>query len=147
MLCYHCLAKEREEAAVAICHRCGAAVCNDHVREWRHPRVPVGLYGPVPAPRELICEFCRDVLADTAPISVRRRSAQVQADSAPLPDTSTAVQYAETFLALQRSTLRKTPPRREHVVQQWLARYLPPLRRFLISTTPRTSELPEGAER
>lgn len=153
MLCYHCLADEREETAVAICRRCGAAACGAHVRELRHPRVPIGLYGPVSSPRELVCLVCLDALAGAVPVPERRRcGALARIEPAPLPDTSAAIQYAETFLAAQRSTrsastTRVTRRSRRFVVQQWLARHVPLLLILLGIPVPAQQCSPDIADR
>jgi hypothetical protein len=59
--CYLC--ESEDGPAVAVCHRCGAFVCRDHVVRmvYREPRKPIGLMSPARRGEsrvEMICEVC-----------------------------------------------------------------------------------------
>ncbi|MCF6525366.1 DUF2180 family protein [Streptomyces sp. JJ36] len=60
MFCYDCL-PERETTAVAVCHRCGAGVCSEHVHQGREPVHEVhgtGVATQSTAARQLSCGVC-----------------------------------------------------------------------------------------
>lgn len=62
MNCFDCL-PERERAAVAVCHRCGAGVCPEHVHHGRQPVHEVhgtGLATQRKSARLLSCGVCHE---------------------------------------------------------------------------------------
>lgn len=58
-----CLCDIHERAPVAVCCRCGAFVCREHVFRLAHrePGRPLGIAAPTSAPMtrlEMVCEVC-----------------------------------------------------------------------------------------
>ncbi|MEU2433901.1 DUF2180 family protein [Streptomyces sp. NPDC007861] len=62
MRCFDCARRGGEEAAVAVCHECGAGACPTHasaVPRLVHRAAGLGqVSSPVPA-RRMICRACR----------------------------------------------------------------------------------------
>lgn len=73
-----CLCGIHERPPVAVCCRCGAFVCREHVYRLAHraPRRPMGIAGPPGEPTarlEMVCEVCYlNGLAACVPAMKRR---------------------------------------------------------------------------
>lgn len=78
MLGQCCLCSVHERPPVAVCCRCGAFACREHVYRLAHrtPRKPLGISGPPGEPTtrlEMVCEICYlNGLAACAPPMKRR---------------------------------------------------------------------------
>jgi hypothetical protein len=121
MNCYLCLVETGcdYQPAYALCQRCGAGICGEHLRELR--TMPVaGLIDAHPIPKySLICQRCYQAAATVTrptypPVeNFQRRSAPSlrafwrkhfrRAQPSPLPSESDAVILAERFLEQERN--------------------------------------------
>jgi len=127
MHCYYCDLTGFPMPAIAVCQRCGSAVCREHLRELRHPETPKGVTAAGPAWTEHVCKNCMAMLRSShqdhrAPARADRATA-LPTDLADLPDARALVQSMEAWL---RQTQRAPHARSRHfwsTVHSWLARF------------------------
>lgn len=63
MNCYDCPAQHDSGVAVAVCSRCGAGLCRDHVHvapQTVHEAAGTGVYTHTPDARRLTCSVCHE---------------------------------------------------------------------------------------
>ncbi len=96
MYCFVCKQQSTAVMAVAICQRCGGAVCEVHTCLVRHPGAPGGMMGLVMPRAEHVCERC---LQDS---HVQVPSSRKQSDA--LPDALSIIQSAEALLRRNQRT-------------------------------------------
>ncbi len=96
MHCFVCKQQSTAVMAVAICQRCGGAVCEAHTCLVRHPGSPGGMMGLVRPRVEHVCEHC---LQDSY---VQVLASRKQSDA--LPDALSIIQGAEALLRLNQRT-------------------------------------------
>lgn len=104
MHCYVCKQHSTTVMAIAICQRCGGAVCEAHSSLVRHPGAPGGMMGLVKPRVEHVCEPClreSHVQAPSLPGHSRQQSES-------LPDALSVVQSVEALLLKNQRTFTST---------------------------------------
>jgi hypothetical protein len=104
MYCYYCDRNGASVPAIAICQRCGGAVCRQHIRELHSTGSPFSAAGPIPSRIEHICQNClagRWDLHGPPSTKAAKRAAQSSDD---LPDAVVAVRSAEEWLRRTQRT-------------------------------------------
>ncbi len=121
MNCYLCLVETgcHHRPAFALCQRCGAGVCVEHLVELTFPPV-VGMGGDSSARQSLICRRCyRSTVSSSGPSQPQSHLARQEKQEpsrgwnvwhwlrgrqqSELPDPEEAVTTVELFLKRQRS--------------------------------------------
>jgi hypothetical protein len=120
MFCYQCNESNSAVGAIAICQRCGGAICRNHVRTLSHPGTPGGMLGLSQPKQEHVCSRC---LTGDFP-QPSRTEAPKQHQRFELPDALTAVVLADSLVRRQ-SRLQARKKQRWHSLSQWLGHHLP----------------------
>lgn len=135
MLCYYCLKDAVEARAVAICRRCGGAVCRTHVCEVRFAQPPVGLLPGSHLRLELMCRGCGHGYGAPSGRSVRTQTLDAHSLHE-LPDAQAAIRAAEQLLHSTRPTTAPVDTRNHHRhLWSWLAHGLRLLRVRIVQRT------------
>ncbi len=121
MFCYECDQNGSAVGAIAICQRCGGAVCRKHARTLYHPGAPGGMLGLSQPRQEHICSRC--LTGEFPQPSLPSAHAKTKTRVAELPDALTAVHIADT-LVRRHSRVQARRQRRWRSLRQWLIHVL-----------------------
>jgi hypothetical protein len=113
MFCYECDQNGSTVGAIAICQRCGGAVCRKHARTLYHPGAPGGMLGLSQPRQEHICSCC--LTGDFLQPSLPSAHGKTKTRASELPDALTAVHIAETLVRRQSTRQDKKLSRWRHV--------------------------------
>jgi hypothetical protein len=94
MYCYLCQQEHAGVMAVALCRRCGGAVCLEHAYLLHHSGTLMGLFGVAKPHREHVCQWC---FAETR-CQVFHKPASLPLPEDQFPEALTAIQSAEALL-------------------------------------------------
>lgn len=121
MFCYECDQNGSAVGAIAICQRCGGAVCRKHARTLYHPGAPGGMLGLSQPRQEHICSRC--LTGEFPQPSLPSAHAKTKICASELPDALTAVHIADT-LVRRHSRVQARRKRQWRSVRQWLIHVL-----------------------
>jgi hypothetical protein len=120
MFCYECDQSGSAVGAIAICQRCGGAMCREHANRLSQPGAPGGMLGLSQPKQEHVCSRClTGTFLKPAHISARERKG-----SPHLPDATIAVQIADTLVRHQ-SRMQVRRQERWRSLTKWLSHLLP----------------------
>jgi hypothetical protein len=121
MFCYECDQNSSAVGAIAICQRCGGAVCRKHARTLYHPGAPGGMLGLSQPKQEHVCSRCLtgDFIQPSLTPARDKRKTRISE----LPDALTAVHIAETLVRRQ-NRVQSRRQQRWRSVRQWVIHLL-----------------------
>jgi hypothetical protein len=96
MFCYECDQHGSAVGAIAICQRCGGAVCRKHARTLYQPGAPGGMLGLTQPKQEHVCARC--LTGDFVQPSLPSTHDKTKTRVSELPDALSAVRIAETLV-------------------------------------------------